>query len=409
MPQKKVINNINLALLMYIPTCAFVPSWFYILLIGFSLYLNIDFVKNYVLNLFKLKSIDHTLSFLVIFAFIAFIFRLSDFANWQSIKDIYSFAYLFPFTYIVAKTVSKRKTVYKYVIFLISIEALFAIAEYIVGVSSFYTSLKLFREFENYDLLYYTRVFGLSGNSSGMSIKFIIGIVLLNIVNFGKWKNFGFEILFLIASIFTFGRIALIAIFIYYCLKLFDSLVVKRNFNLLKTLPFLLFLLFFSFNPTWTKNQFTRNNMKVSENGIGHDGNGNTFLEDEGIDKIDFDITKDLGIGNINMSGRNQIWNTFVKYGIKHYAVGYRGKKFMIGKVHAHNSYIEIFASFGVFMLLFLGFIFMRKINKTNYVLVLSLLILAFGQYLIFWGISFFDVIFYSLLFFKQPYLADEK
>jgi len=76
MPQKKVINNINLALLMYIPTCAFVPSWFYILLIGFSLYLNIDFVKNYVLNLFKLKSIDHTLSFLVIFAFIAFIFRL---------------------------------------------------------------------------------------------------------------------------------------------------------------------------------------------------------------------------------------------------------------------------------------------------------------------------------------------
>jgi len=409
MPKNKVITNFILALLIYLPTCAFVPSWFYVLLIGLSLYLNFEFVKKYTINLFKFKSIDHTLSFLLVFATIAFVFRMSDFSNWESVKDIYSFAYLFPFTYIVAKTISYRKQVYKYIIYFIVIEAVFVVAEYLLGVSSFFTNLKMYREFESYDLLYYTRVFGLSGNSSGMSIKLIFGLILLNIVVLEKWKHFLFEILLLIASVFTFGRIALIAIFIYYCLMVFDLIFVKRAFNLFRLFPFLILLLFFSVNPSWTKNQFTRNNMKVSTHQIGYEDTGNTFLEDEGIEEVEFNLTKDLGIGKINMSGRNQIWNTFVKFGIKHYAVGFKGKKFMIGKVHAHNSYIEIFASFGVFMLLFLGFIFLRKINKTNYVIVLSLLILAFGQYLIFWGISFFDIILYSLLFFKQPFLLDEE
>ncbi len=141
--------------------------------------------------------------------------------------------------------------------------------------------------------------------------------------------------------------------------------------------------------------------MKVSDHVIPDTGNG--FLTKKEVESISFELTEKLGIGKINMAGRNDIWNTFVKFGIKHFVVGNRAKKFMIGEVHAHNSFIEVFASFGLFMFAFLMYIILSALNKQNWLLIGTLCVLAAGQYLIFWGISFYDVIFYALLFFYQP------
>jgi hypothetical protein len=403
MKQKNNVINIIIALLMYLPTIAFMPSWIYLLLIPISIYLNKDFLKEYFLNLLTLKITDKYFTFFILFALLAFIFRIIDYSNWASLKDFYSFAYLFPFTYIVAKTVSSRKTIYKYIIYLIILESIFCILEYIFGVSSFFSSLKLYRHFENYQMLYYTRVFGLSANSSGLTLKLIIGLILLDKTDWNFTIKKAIELLFLIISIMTFGRIAIIVIFIYYFLKIIDT-VVKKEFRWKNYIPFFLFLMFFSVNPTWTKNQFTRNDMKVSS----HSTFENEDIEEK-VENIDMSLLEELGLANINMSGRSHIWTAYAMYGYKHPFFGYKGKKFMLGHVHAHNSYLEMFASFGIFMLMFILLIIMTKINKSNYVVIISLLILAIGQYLIFWGISFYDIIFYSLLFYKQPLKLDEK
>lgn len=402
MLKKEVLNNIILALLIYLPTCAFIPVSVYLILIAYSVLLNFSYLKLYFSNLFRLKVTDKPLTFLISFAIIAFILRLSDYSHWQSIKGVYSFAYLFPFTYIVAKTISVRRSIFNYLIYFVLFEVAFGFLEYILGVSTIFTGLNLYREFGSYDLLYYTRVFGLSSNSSGLGLKFVMALLLISISPIGKIKKLIFECIILCASLITFGRIAIIAIVFYYLLKLFDGLIIKKNFNKFDFIPITIFVIFFSVNPTWTKAQFTRNHTLVNSHRIDieqFDDQGNVIAIDN--------ITEELGIDKIDMAGRNEIWNNFLSFGVNHLMLGNKGKKYMLRTFHAHNSYIEIFASFGLVLFFYLLFIFGFNLNKTNYVMVISMMFLAFGQYLIFWGISFFDIIFYYFIFFYKP--KDEK
>ena len=134
----KVINVI-LALLIFLPTCIYIPIEFYFLLIGLTVYLNRTFIKEYLLSLFKFKVIDKNFSFLILFSFIALLFRLIDYQNWESIRGIYSFAYLFPFTYIIARSVNKE--VLKYIVYLLVIESAVSILQYILGVNTFFKFL----------------------------------------------------------------------------------------------------------------------------------------------------------------------------------------------------------------------------------------------------------------------------
>ncbi|MGV6860638.1 MAG: hypothetical protein ACWA41_02650 [Putridiphycobacter sp.] len=396
--------NIIIALLMYLPTLAFMPSWLYLLLIPIALVLNQNFILDFLKAIRQFKLADKYFAFFLLFALIALIFRLVDYPNWHSIKDFYSFAFLFPFTYLVAKMVANRPTIFKYIVYFVIVESIFGMIQYAFGVNSFFSSLKLYREFESYDMLYYTRIFGLSANSSGLTIKLIFGLLLLHKLDWSEnWKK-GVELLFLFTSIIAFGRIALIVVFVYFFLRLFDEIFIRKTFKFKTYIPFLIFFAVFAVNPVWTKNQFTRNEMKVSD----HSTFEGEEIEEE-IEEIDMSLLEELGLANVNMSGRTHIWLAYTTYGTKHYAMGYKGKKFMLGHVHAHNSYLEMYASFGAFMLLAIMVIIFSKINKSNFVIVGSILVLAFGQYIIFWGISIYDILFYSILFFNPPLPVNEK
>jgi len=58
----KVINII-LALLIFLPTCAYVPLELYLVLIGMTVFMNRDFLKDYFVSLFKLKIKDENLTY----------------------------------------------------------------------------------------------------------------------------------------------------------------------------------------------------------------------------------------------------------------------------------------------------------------------------------------------------------
>ena len=387
------IVNLILALLIYLPSCAFVPLNLYLVLIGYAFYLNFNYLKQYVLNLLKFKIIDKNLTFFILLALLSLVLRVLDFNNWDGYKDFYSFAYLFPFTYIISKSVNKE--VLKYVIYFILIESVFAITEYICGVTTFFTSLSLYFEFTSYDLLYYTRVFGLSENSSGFSIKLFLGVLLLNIVSFGKVKRLVFELLIMMASVFVFGRIAMISILVFYILKLINSLLSKKKNIFVEYIPIILFVLFFSINFTWSVTQFTRNHSNVTSGRIELHGGESVSSND----LVEGSFTENMGIDKIEMAGRNEIWNSYFNFSLDNLLLGNKAKKYMLGTYHAHNSYLEVLASFGILVFLSLSFIFAFNISKENYIYVLAILFISLGQYVIFWGISFFDIIFYYLAF----------
>ncbi|MFK8038840.1 MAG: hypothetical protein AB8B74_11155 [Crocinitomicaceae bacterium] len=393
------ILNILLALLVYLPTCIFIPLNLYFVVFGIVIYLNFDFLRNYFSNLIRLKLIDKNFTYILLFSLVAFLLRLIDIESWHSTKDIYSFAYLFPLTYLIAKTLKGREDIFKYLIYFFIIEMLMSVVEYSMGINTVFSSSRRYRVFEQYDLLYFTRTFGLSPNSSGLSFKYIFGLILLGIVDFSKTKKIIIETIFIIGSILTFGRIALIVLLVFLLLRLFDELFLRKKVQIIRYLPLTLLILFFTVNPNWSVKQFTRGNTIVQNGRI----NDLDMLEDDKLSDLEkLELTRMLGLDKIDMSGRNEIWNTFLTYSAKNIHFGNKGKKMLFGKFHAHNSFIELLASVGIYLFVFMIFIFARNVTHNNYVFILTILALAMGQYLIFWGTSFFDIIFYYLLFFYK-------
>ncbi len=408
----KNVLNLILALLIYLPTCAFVPLNVYLILIGFVIFLDFNFLKSYFSNLLTFKIIDKPFTFLVLFSFLIFCLRLTDYSNWESFKDVYSFAYLFPFTYLISKTLFSRKGVFLYLIYFILIECAFSFLEYLLGVSSVFTGLLTYNVFTETNLLYETRVTGLSIAASVLSIKFLIGLLLVNIFISNQIKKIIFETVLLISSLFAFGRIAIAAIVFFYIIKFLHNLFISKkhswiNFSFLIGIAILIIL-----NFSWVKSQFSRNGKVITNTGRitnGIPGNGNsTIVNNNGIEVeeiefvTDIDYLEMIGFKGVEMSGRNEIWNNFIHFGVTNLYEGNKGKKYMLGSYHAHNSYLEIFSTFGIILFLILMSIFVINLNKVNYIYVFTFMFLALGQYVFFWGMSFCDIIFYYLVFFYK-------
>ncbi len=398
MPGKK-ITNIILALLIYLPSCAYFSLNIYIILMLFSVYLNYQYLLEFGKGLIKFQISDRNFGLLLLFSFFSLLLRLFDIPNWESFRDVYSFGYLFPLTYLVAKTIKGREVILDYLIWFVLVEAVVAFIEYLFGVSTFFTGLFGYRTFESYDLLYYTRTFGLSSNSSILALKFILGIILIAVRNYKGYKKIIFETVLILVSLISFGRIALICIVFYYLLKLIDEWLISKTRAKLNLIPPLVLILIFSVNPSWTTKQFTRNNTPVVEGRVALQTGGSSSPGNKSPEEI-INITEEIGIDHLEMSGRNEIWNAFFNFWLDNVHFGNKGKKYLIGNYHAHNSFLEILSSYGIYLLVYLLLIFIMNLRWNNYVFIGSILFVAMGQYIILWGISIFDIIFYYILFF---------
>jgi len=407
MPKTSPALSIILCLLIYLPTIVYVPIGLFMVAAGISIYLCKDYLVSFFTSAIKFKIVDRNFAILILIAIIAMVLRISQFANHTSIGDMYSFVFLFPFTYILGKVVFENPKIYKFLLLCIAVESLVAIAEYFYGASTFFVGTENYRAFESYDLLYFTRVFGLSPNSSAFALKLFFAIVFLPLARFNKKQAFLLELLFVIASIFAFGRIILAALIFFYLLKLFKIIIQEKKQGLfsLKTVPAILLILFFSINPSWSKQQFTRNNTVANLESHATEDEvlpQDRIVMDELEEKGRIYTTK-VGLDKVEMSGRNYIWNVYVAYIFESPLFGNYGKKLMFGRFHAHNSFIEFFASCGLILFLLLMILIGVNINIENWIYIFPILLLAFGQYLVFWGISFFDILFYSVLFFLKP------
>lgn len=253
---------------------------------------------------------------------------------------------------------------------LIIFEIIVGVVEYLAGVPTFFRNNTGVGELGDSGILYQSRVFGFSPNSSTLAAK-IIYLATISIVVYKNKNKVGLfdklVVLFVLIGLFvTFNRTAIIAVFL--------SILVLFGFKLknmmLLTFPLIAVVIF-----KW--------------------------------DAISEQLTR--GRGTVDVSGRDQIFNYFYTFWTDNPLFGNFGTKLWwnsSGSIwHSHNSYLEFLASNGIIASLFLligwVLIFGRKT-----IIILPILVFSVFQYGFLWGLSFYDVVMSAIIY---SYVANVK
>lgn len=291
-----------------------------------------------------------------------------------------------------------RKKVLRNLLYLVAIEVIIGLVQYCIGLNTFDTSSKYFYHFINYDSLYHTRVFGISDNSSYLAQKSLIGVLLLLFIKMG-FKKKQLWILFpimVLGVVITFGRtstiVFLLAIVIYLAQVAYRYLShkgwSKLKYPLLRgsLIVVLSFLVFF---PFW-REQFTRHDLIPRATDLTEEEQG--FLNS-------------LGVGNLDMSGRREYWAGAYTFITEHKLTGNHSKRYLYeDRVHVHNSFLEFAATHGLILFGMMLLVILLGLSFKSMVILGLISLYSFGQFGIFWNISFLDIIFFSLLFFRESY-----
>lgn len=261
----------------------------------------------------------------------------------------------------------------KIIQWLIVIEIIVGVAEYYVGIPTFFTNVTSISELADGEILYQRRVFGFSYNSSTLATKivYLSAITLMQIQLRKKASHLDkfFLLTILIGLFITFNRTAMLAITV--TLFIFFGRSIKNI--ILITLPILALMI-----AKW--------------------------------EEIYLQMTR--GKNGVDYSGRDQIFDYFLNFWADNIIFGNVGSKLWwnaSGFVwHAHNSYLEFLASNGLFgfCLFLIGFLLI--FYKKNLLLGLPIFIFSFAQYGFLWGMSFYDVILAGILFTYSRELSEK-
>jgi len=342
-------------------------------------------------------------------------------------KDYYSAFYLFPFLVLSSKLVYSERF-FKFLILFTVLECIIGISEYTAGVRSFFINNVESNSITDYSLFYNSRVYGLSENSSIFSYKIFIAFILIDFVKITNVENWTYRILLLIGLLFSFSRIIILLLVLYWALILIQKLILNRK-DLLKSASLhfmsvvILFCLVFFVQ---LRHQMSRGD-HASENAFG--GKSAAIKAPVSCDEIHAlpmlpgELNPDkqgwgdkfmLGTNGIQSSGRKKIWLNYLNFIEKHFWFGNGSDKLMLRSymestrtyklVHAHNSFLQLVATNGVLISLLYFLFYTLLFRFGNYLAIILFLLYSLGNYGIFWGFSYMDVIF--LLFLNFPLKA---
>ena len=350
------------ALCLYLPTTGFVSPIFYSLLL---IFLFAELIEKREFN------ISNNLYFVIIFILLSALllsihnvilpadFLDNSYGNLQKLP----FILLLIFSILLTKLIDVPTV--KILISLILIEVLFGCIEYMLGTRSLFFALQGTTGFNESQYWYYHKVYGLSSNSTPFAFKCLLALILLYYVKETLSRHFFYcaNVILMIGLIISFSRSALIATFVFFTMYLF-KIYTRIEQRIALVLCYLLGFIVF----------------------------GSTML-----------LQFNRGQSTIDYSYRDIIFQKYSDYISSHLFWGNSGVKLRLtidDKVyHAHNSFVDLFASNGIliggFFLVILGFC----IRKKSVTYILPVLIFSMFQYGIFWGLSFYDVVFFFLLF----------
>lgn len=345
-----------LGFLIYLPTTYGIPHSVFFVAVLYVLAFKRDFRLKVNTNLFILLSI--ILASLVIRFFNIDEINARDF-------DVLPWFIGGLATYILALNLNEKEI--KILIYFIALECVTVIAQSLMGVKSFWGGYGF--QYINTGLLYYSAPSGLSSNSSVIAVKIMAALMLKDKISLNKYINAVVLILCVVGLFLTFNRSAIAAMMVFYFIGF------AKYFNKINPAQKIIFAVGF-----------------VTFSFIGY------FY----FDFLMYQISR--GQSSIGLSGRDDIWLSslkFIKSNIwfgngtfKYYSFAYAGMK-----EHLHNSFLEIIATSGIFILSGYLVLIFKNIKKTNISSIIVLSLYSLTQYGIFWGVSLLDIVLFYLLF----------
>lgn len=352
-----------LALTIFLPTLNGIPQ---------SAYLLSLFILLFRCNRIELSQWRRGMTSFAIILLIIVLGCINNFTGADRIGDTWDvipFFLLHSLTFLIALCLNRKDL--ELVILFVVVEALFVIVEFAMGVNTVFASHPEFRQVSGLEYLYFLRPMGLSSSPSTMAFKLLCALVLLDYIGEknARWKTF--RIILIIAVIVNFNRTSMVALACYYAAKFVlerdDSPKFKYRLLVIMALAFF-------------------------------------FVVLGGIDIVFDQFFR--GRGNVDLSYRDVLWKQNFEFISNNLLFGNHSFKFLTfldeykAYEHAHNSFIEMLSTHGLFIFLLYILLIAVNVKRGNALLVMPFIILSLFQYGIFWGISFLDVIFFQFLIF---------
>jgi hypothetical protein len=288
-------------------------------------------------------------------------------------RQPYFLAYIF--TFIFATQLRRRDM--QIIAYLIAFECIFVFIEVALGENTIFTSSPLYRSDLSFVMLYFARPFGLSDGINTMGGKILIAIVLADyFLEKSTLKN-AIRIILFAALIIVFSRTAIFAAAIHYFIYFVFYSDIKNKGR--KTFAFGTFLLICNwtlFSIPWDALAEQLNRGK--ENGV-------------------------------DLSYRDVIWEQCLQFIEAHPLFGNGSSRFHVWLSdygtweHAHNSFFHLYATNGILIATFTLLWLASRVSISKIKFIFPIVIFSMGQYGIFWGISFIDIVFLYLVLNREP------
>lgn len=363
----------------------------------------------------------------VIFVAVATINKFINGAEIICLKDYYAAFYLIPVLLFSARYLFTRRTFRVFICFIL-VETALGVIQYLLNDRSLFLPLSEETTILSKELLYDSRVFGFTGNSSVFALHILAAFLFLIPAGFKKvsyWLVFAGLVLGMLLS---FGRAVVMVSMLYFVLGFLQLCWIHRKqlkpaFELphfRNTGLSALFLLILFFTP-WMRNNMSRggkseqleyNNIAFSWDTIPlscSEQHAYPLKEPKELDTTNtlsknfLEVTK-----RINTSGRKLIWLNYVEFLSKKPWTGNSSDKLMfrtlnpktreVELIHAHNSFFVFLGTHG-FILGFAYFVILIIWwKRQNFAILFTLIAYSMLQYGIFWGFSLIDLVFMAAL-----------
>jgi len=344
-----------LALLIFLPTVVNVTQLFYILATLGGFIYSLKAIKDG-----RINSLAAILLLIGVISSLTFYVGFSEVKEGvsKSLNEFLPYGFFLFCTYYFSASLDDK--VLKYLLGFILFEVVVGVFEYVTGARYIIAPQATGEaDFGYNDLAYYSRVFGISKTTSIFALKVFLGLLMLYYLNLKhRYRNICMVILF-VGLYITFNRSAI-----------FSS-------------AFFCTLLFFSKDKYWKRISFWGMGIAIVLGGIY-------------ASEIIFQFNR--GNNSLDLSGRDLVYANFWKFIRENLLLGnFSHKRWVMindGIYHAHNSFVQTLANNGILIASLYFLFIIRSINRRSYIYILPICLYSIGQYGIFWGTSFMDIIF---------------
>ena len=423
--------------MLYLPTIVFIRVEFYMLVILAVFFFERSPIAEQIAD-FRKKPFDKkylkTVWLVVLILVSSILNKIFNGFEIMGLRDYYAAFYLFPLLIWVSKYLANAK-IFKFLIIITVLESLVAVVEYITGTRTFFQDLGPSSTFTDRSLLYMSRCYGISANSSVLAVKVFIALILIDYCKFKKAMQWLLRIILFLGLFISFSRSVVLCLLLYWLLTTCITMIkaYKRR-ELMKTvtfqwsvlITFLAIVFYSSLSVQFQRGEHQAENPFKEKVTVGSTERiPQSTAEKHALDLKSGEVDPQLqkwgdkimnGAQNVQSSGRKIIWLNYINFIQDNLFFGNGSDKLMYREwmpakkryklVHAHNSFLQLIATNGIIIALLYFFFYLWNFSSKNYLPIIIIILYSIFNYGIFWGFSYLDAIFIIFLTtnFRKPY-----